>query len=237
MGRAWKCWHLGGRKDGLSDSSPNIPTKRDLRFGWKWAISGLRQGSTSERQKTSCHIWKQEVFNGNMVKGHRNWPQEGSFGHIWVNSSSERIMTGMSHREPFFWRGPEWVSCDSKETMEPPLPSSYGLDPKFPTRCTFARLEGFSGEVIESKTYCQAGRHRSQRVCWEGSKLWTERVSCSGDSTRNRALLHICPTCSTIMRVLGNCDLKQVLPLWHLRSIKCLVTVKHQMITTQGLRT
>lgn len=64
--------------------------------------------------------------------------------------------------------------------MEPPLPSSYGPDPKFPTRCTSARLEGFSGEVTESRTYCQAGRHGSQRVCWEGSKLWTERVSCSG---------------------------------------------------------
>lgn len=166
------------------------PTKRDLRFGWKWAISGLGQGSTSKIQKHLVTSENRKRLMGTWLKDTGTDLKRvplATFGLIWA---SERIMMGMSHREPFFfffWRGPEWVSRDSKEMREP-VPSCCGLNPKCPHKLctrTSAIARGFlwEGDRIQSRLSVRLADTGHKGWAWKlipSSKLWTETVSCSG---------------------------------------------------------
>lgn len=78
------------------------PTKRDVIFGWKWAISGLGQGSTSKRQKHLVTSENRKHLMGTWLKDTGTDLKRVPLAIFGLIRASERIMTGMSHRKPFF---------------------------------------------------------------------------------------------------------------------------------------
>lgn len=123
------------------------------------------------------------------------------FGLIWA---SERIMTVMSHREPFLKESLSESTVTLKRREDAAVVSIQD-PPHTHTGYVFAhfpQLGAFFVEVLEIRTYCQAGRFWAQRAergdYPQLQALIRASASWSGYCARSHTLVQMWPRCFTM---------------------------------------